>query len=347
MYSKCQRLQVKEVNRCTEKYKDFEWLRHNLTRMFPGVFIPPLPTKNLLGSITSLGSDKFESLHRFEIERFVNRLATIPIIVNSPPFQAFINNTGNFDDASKDLDKKVDNRNRDELLKIYSDFFPKQMSYALPQHADQLLGSFLDFLHKCEKNMAESFDTATALSQNVTTQVQHLTKMNLLVPFIYSIEHGYPHPAPARVDISTTFQQWLDCLLHIETANNTNLLQAFNFDLQDIRSFIELLKHRQEVFNELSKASAKAKKWKSSDALVNTDKLKKEKEADLKKEEELTGQLNSMTKLILFEQTQSFWAQKTKNFQASIAAFAKANLEACRQLTTIFHQLAEKAEATI
>jgi len=149
------------------------------------------------------------------------------------------------------------------------------------------------------------------------------------------------------VDISTTFQQWLDCLLHIETANNTNLLQAFNFDLQDIRSFIELLKHRQEVFNELSKASAKAKKWKSSDALVNTDKLKKEKEADLKKEEELTGQLNSMTKLILFEQTQSFWAQKTKNFQASIAAFAKANLEACRQLTTIFHQLAEKAEATI
>jgi len=324
------------------RYREFEWIRTNLVRTYPGVFIPPLPT-NILGSLASIGSDKFETAHRPDIERFVNRLAAIPIIVNSPSFQAFINNTSNFEEVMKDLDKKLENRSREELLKLYTDFFPKQMSYALQKNSDQLLSSWLEFLQKCEKTMAEAYDSACIFASNMNLQVQHLTKFNLLVPFIYSMENAYPHPPPTRVDIAGTSQQWLDCLLHIEAATNTHFLQAFKYDLHDVRAFIELLKIRQDVASELTKAISRAKKWKLPETVV-TEKLKKEKDQDLKREEELQAQLNSMDKLILFEQSQQFWLDKTNSFQQAIANFAKAQLEASKQLAQIFQTLFEKAD---
>jgi len=326
------------------RYREFEWIRTNLVKTYPGVFIPPLPTKNILGSLASIGSDKFETAHRPDIERFINRLAAIPIIVNSPSFQGFINNMGNFEEVMKDFDKKLENRSREELLKLYTDFFPKQMSYALQKNSDQLLLSWLEFLQKGEKTMAETYDSACILASNMNLQVQYLTKFNLLVPFIYSMENAYPHPPPTRVDIAGTCQQWLDCLLHIEAATNTHFLQAFKFDLHDIRAFIELLKFRQDVAAEHTKAVSRAKKWKLTETVVNTEKLKKEKEQDLKREEELQAQLNCMDKLILFEQSQQFWLDKTTSFQQAIANFAKAQLEASKQLAQIFQTLFEKAD---
>ena len=38
------------VSHVRRRYRDFEWLRSTLSSMFPGVFVPPLPPKQILVS---------------------------------------------------------------------------------------------------------------------------------------------------------------------------------------------------------------------------------------------------------------------------------------------------------
>jgi hypothetical protein len=62
------------------------------------------------------------------------------------------------------------------------------------------------------------------------------------------------------------------------------------------------MKSRQDISKQSLKAGATAAKWKQPTAVVNTDKLQKQKDIDLKLDENLAAQLEAMTKLILSEQ---------------------------------------------
>lgn len=56
------------------RYSHFDWLRECLVKSFPGVFVPPLPPKKLLGK----GDDTFLAERRSDLEHFLNRIRLSP-----------------------------------------------------------------------------------------------------------------------------------------------------------------------------------------------------------------------------------------------------------------------------
>merc|ERR1711934_352633 len=68
------------------RYSDFEWLHIRLKARFPNVIIPPLPEKAVTGNF----DPNFISLRRTALERFLNRIASHPVLQTSEDLQTFL-----------------------------------------------------------------------------------------------------------------------------------------------------------------------------------------------------------------------------------------------------------------
>jgi len=192
--------------------------------------------------------------------------------------------------------------------------------------------------------MGQILETTTSLDNNVNQHATHLSKLNNLMHALDTVEKGYPaRPEPPRLDVLVNFHQWLEGVKQIAPAYNQHLLQTFKYELQDIEAFIELLKARQDLAKEQKKATEKARKWKLPDTLVNTDKLEKQKEQELKREEQLTNEVDAVSKLILSEGVKKFWVEKTTAFRKAVALFAKAQMLVTQQFATTWDTLYEEA----
>jgi len=329
------------VSSVHRKFKEFEWLRDSLVRTFPGLFLPPLPPSKLLGSLVG---PELAITRRVELERFLNRLATIAVVVNSQCFKTFIGQADHFDEAMKTYDKKLDTRSMEELLNIYKDLFSDQMSYNITDQAETEINAWGTFLTQCDEKLTAATEMATTLAEIMQQQFTNLSKFQPLALQMEAVEKGFANmTGVVRLDISETFTQWTAIAKIQEVSHSQHLLSAFKQEAEDIRAFLELLKIRKDVFSQADKAISKAKKWKSPDTQVTTDKLKKEKEMDEKKEEQLKSYLDSMTKLILAQQATVFWREKTLQFKKSIAAFAKDQIQSAKQATAIFEKLHDEA----
>jgi len=265
-------------------------------------------------------------------------------LATSYPFQVFIARTQTFDEAIKELDKQTSERSIDETLKSLSVLFPNELSYKLPDKADQDIGSLLEFLTSCEQKMTQILETTISLDNNVNQHATHLSKLNNLMHALDTVEKGYPaRPEPPRLDVLVNFHQWLEGVKQIAPAYNSNLLQTFKYELQDIEAYIEVLKSRQDLAKEHKKASEKARKWKLPDAPASTEKSEKQKEQDIKRDEQLTSELEAVSKLILSEGVKKFWVEKTNAFRKSVAAFAKAQMAVTQQLASTWDSLYDEA----
>jgi len=273
----------------------------------------------------------------------LNRICQVPALVSSYPFQVFIARTQTFEDAVKELDKQTSDRPIEETLKTFNILFPNEMAFRLPDKSDQDITALLEFLINCEQKMSQILDTTTSLDNNVSQHSQHLSKLNNLMHALDTVEKGYPaRPEPPRLDVLVNFHQWLEGVKQIAPAYNTHLLQTFKYELQDIEAYIEVLKARQDLAKEQKKANERARKWKS-EAVANTDKLEKQKDSDIKRDEHLTSELEAVSKLILADGVKKFWIEKTTAFRKSVAAFAKAQMLVTQQLATTWDTLYDEA----
>jgi len=68
------------------RYSDFVWLHNQLKARYPNVIIPPLPEKALTGNY----DPNFISLRRHALERFLNRIASHPLLQCSEDLQTFL-----------------------------------------------------------------------------------------------------------------------------------------------------------------------------------------------------------------------------------------------------------------
>jgi len=271
-------------------------------------------------------------------------MCQIPALATAYPFQVFLARTQTFEDAVKELDKQTTDRSIDDTLRSYNILFPSEMAFRLPEKADQEIAALLEFLTNCEQKMGQILETTTSLDSNINQHATHLSKLNNLMHALDTVEKGYPaRPEPPRLDVLVNFHQWLEGVKQIAPAYNQHLLQTFKYELQDIEAFIEVLKARQDLSKEQKKASEKARKWRLTETLVNTDKLEKQKEQELKRDEQLTNELESVSKLILSEGVKKFWIEKTTAFRKAVALFAKAQMLVTQQFATTWDSLYEEA----
>jgi len=328
------------VDHVFRRYRDFVWLRTILVKLYPGLFVPPLPPKKIIGNQDTL----FVNERRFDIERFLNRLVAVPAFLQSSPLQAFLTRAQMFEEAVKDLEKSASERSIDDMLKSYRDFYPDHVATRLPDKAEQDLAAMTEFLQSCEQKLSGLLETAALLDGAVSQQVSHLSKLNMFLHSIDTVEKGYPaRPDPPRLDVLVNFHQWLEASKQIAPAYSQHLLQTCKFELQDIQAFVELLKVRADYAALAKKANEKAKKWRQPDTIANTDKLEKQKDQDLRRDEQLTALVETIGKLIFAEQFKRFWIEKTLAFKKAIALFSKAQMTVCHQLNQMWETMHDEA----
>jgi len=68
------------------RYNDFAWLHQQLEKHYPGLIIPPLPEKQVTGRFT----DQFIENRRSNLEKFLNRTACHPELLQSEDFRLFL-----------------------------------------------------------------------------------------------------------------------------------------------------------------------------------------------------------------------------------------------------------------
>jgi len=291
-----------------------------------------------------LDGPKFASSIRHDMERFMNRLATIPIIVHSDPFKVFLAHQERFEDVMKQMDQKLSSRTTETLLSMYKDLFQQQEEFALSVTAELEIGNWTEFLKLCEEKLTSAADTAAKLEEAVQDHVTNLTKLHPLSQQIFQMEKEYKNlPGVPRLDTSGYLEEWAGVSKDQQVAHGLYLSNAFKYDVSDIQAFLELLRARADVAKDAKKAVERAKKWKLTEA--TTEKLKKERESDLKREESAVAYSDAFTKLILAQQATVFWKEKTLNFKKSIAKFADVQVKASKTMLDTFQKLSDQCNA--
>lgn len=88
--------QYKEkTNICQRRYNDFLWLRERLIADYPGVIVPPLPEKTMLGTVEKFISSAVDTKSLLEyrqraLTKFLTRVGEHPILQKAPVLQQFL-----------------------------------------------------------------------------------------------------------------------------------------------------------------------------------------------------------------------------------------------------------------
>ena len=77
----------------SRRYSEFYALREALSQRWPGVYIPAIPEKKLMGN----KDDKFVEERRSLLERFMKELAKFDYLTQSQEFKVFARQKGDID----------------------------------------------------------------------------------------------------------------------------------------------------------------------------------------------------------------------------------------------------------
>jgi len=352
------------VNHVFRRYSDFEWLREHLVTTFPGLFVPPLPPKSLMtkaGAITKKQEDAepVEVLveRQIGLQRFLARCIKVPIICASAALQLFLNRTQTFKEASGELSKNagmtlskklkdmvpsaitVFSEDSMEILHKYKDTFPQIMEQPLPDNSDAQVKQLEEFIKVTEDKVAELVSSTAGLVQYMGALTKDILKFNTHLQSIYTLEQGYPEcPKPMRVDVMSQMNSWQLALERLAPSYKGQLLRMFQYELEDVLAFQDLLKRREVIRLRFQKASKAADKWRQPTQGVETEKMRLQRTQDLAKEAEEQQLHEAVTKLILNTQIQQLWESKTLTFKQAFAAFSKHQQEVADQCVGIWQE---------
>ena len=99
----------------SRRYRDFDALRKKLVERWPGVYIPNIPHKKMVGN----KGKRIIAIRVEMINRFLKKLSKIEYLFNTEEMELFLQNTSN---VSKTLDG-IKLENYEDLLKKYSSAF--------------------------------------------------------------------------------------------------------------------------------------------------------------------------------------------------------------------------------
>jgi len=178
-------------------------------RMYPGVFVPPLPPKKMVGSL----EESFVAERRVDLERFLNRIQQSPnqFLTNSPMFKMFLQRASTFEDGVKDVNKMLDGRNIQDTLHEYAELFPEVMKKEIEDRnkTNLEMAALYEFLVAQEEKLTGLHASARSLLNSSNMMSKDIIALGGYLERTYTLEKGFPDkPLPARVDIQTEISEW-------------------------------------------------------------------------------------------------------------------------------------------
>lgn len=352
------------------RYQDFVWLRAELVRQYPGIFIPPLPPKKLIGNTEQM----FVNERMRVLNRFLN-LCEASDVRRSQAFSLFL--TEHDDEAFASKNALMTKQTQNELIE---DTLRRMRAMPSTQHTNKLnfpssviapvdlsvverlvggqrsvdwpaarcvqlsLGNtetdervlkLKAYIEQIEAKLASVSFVCDTMCMELQAVADTLNQMNSGLQKLYDLETEHPD-LPRRPDFT-------DCLLQLQlqtkqasTSHQVYLSRTLRLELWDCRSFLDVIESQQAI----AKKNAKSKKERESegDQYITPD-----FEAEIE-DNNMSQLLQIVSCHVLTNQLKTFWEQRMQRFRTNIHLFAAEQAEIADQEIETWAELLSKVE---
>eukprot|EP00004_Rigifila_ramosa_P014075 TRINITY_DN3174_c0_g1_i2.p1 TRINITY_DN3174_c0_g1~~TRINITY_DN3174_c0_g1_i2.p1 ORF type:complete len:348 (-),score=98.12 TRINITY_DN3174_c0_g1_i2:2-1045(-) len=309
--------------------KYFVWLRERLVAKYPGIAVPPLPSKSLEQSFED--SDAVVGGRGVALETFLNRLAWHPVLRAAPVLQLFLQAT----------DKNVWKegiKTHDKDKEIGKRFFSSvKCEGALPDNADSLLFTFKQYLVALDKSMRlmQLMKEGMIRRSNVDLKKDYEKFANSTRGLSTMVDIGccWRPSCPACTPLDSAIVAAGNTLTAISEmwAFNGNVnFMGLNQVLEEfagiVKSYLEVLKIRDAALAQYLSAYGKLTKTAAPT-------------------EEETRRVNLMKRTcdtitaILLAEADEFHSQRIVDFKATILAFVKNQLQLHQKMAAAWESI--------
>lgn len=310
------------VDHVYRRFNDFVWLSSLLATQFPCLFIPPLPPKQVFGNM----GDEFVHERRLSLERFINRVAAIPILADSAAFQMFVSRAFTFDEGMKEIEKEVKGLSIPIMTKTIQQFYPEITEMPVPQNGDQEIKVMLEFLINEEEGLNSFLKESKEFVANMSKNVLILGKMNAAMSHLFTLEKAYGGASDehSRYNVLENFTQLHTDWKEADPSYTSELVVTLGNELMDVQALIAVLKKRNAAQLQYTKTTKpKADKWSAKDAMTDPEKVQKQKDIQTEEEERVWCEL--FTVMLLNAQFKAMWMEKIADWKKSMVRLGNSH----------------------
>lgn len=342
------------------RFSHFTWLRDTLQRIFPGLFVPSLPPKQL--PVNKFAKDIADE-RRPELEDWLNRVLGLPILSESSEFKAFLSSN-----AIEDYIKSYTMPDEKAILANYTTTYPNFVEIARVPDAelDELQKLHISF-HSLVERLTVLAAASSQLSASVKSYIDHWETFNKEMGQLYSAENGTSFETqlqPQRTDVMNEFARLYVASKDLPVLYQQKWALLFKMQLDDIKAMSEAFDAWRTLCDARTRATELADRWRNAPGVAVTKRASalglfasikntvaggKKSEEDLKREEmqreEDLFRLTTLVSLVIMRhELPAFWRLQTESFAASCTIFADTQLTMAKEMETVWSGLLAAVE---
>lgn len=229
------------VVRVRRRYKWFVWLRNHLTKMYPALFIPPLPPKKLFVVTQS----QMQERRKESLERWLNRLEVNRVFSESKALREFlIRPESTLKAAMKQCDANILTDDGEQAYAIQN-IFPEIHKTPLPDTYQDDWVRLREVLESCRLQLTGMVKSLNELTTRTKITAEQLEKLVETLNILYDGETENPIAglANTRPDVSEQLTAFAEYRKQ-EMENMLELHKHVTYEAEDIISALELVKKR-------------------------------------------------------------------------------------------------------
>eukprot|EP00742_Colponemidia_sp_Colp-10_P003246 GILJ01003456.1.p1 GENE.GILJ01003456.1~~GILJ01003456.1.p1 ORF type:complete len:548 (-),score=87.56 GILJ01003456.1:187-1830(-) len=330
------------------RYKDFEWLRTTLVAFHPGFTVPPLPKKKSVGRFDAA----FIAKRQRALQRFLNRLAAVPVLARSPYLQAFLQSDDKFEGTKKTLDRAKKPTRISELAS-----YVRQTELPNPPlNIEEASKALFDYRNSMEQHFVKLRDGGKTVSKSFQIVSETVDSMQESLLALHAQNTKQPQLAELFHSTREYFARWAD--LSSQQCESSALLleDVFKFEIHDLETFREAFKRKDDMYSDWRKAESslstkKEKLWKTGDVSkwgvvranapvsvagwTKYDAFSAMLPEETKGVDEMKLLCEFMSRQIFYDMQKDYEA-KPQEFKQALIKFAKSELALATQMQTMW-----------
>lgn len=322
----------------SRRYSHFLWLRNILVRLFPGVFVPPLPPKKVVALETAENTLWIVRERRRDLTRFANRVAANPVLADAKAWEAFLTLTEGWDAARKQIEidcggsmlqykakstwnslASAGNKMRvghAEVVSRFQQLFPEACRKELDANVEDQIKDLREFVSEEVAKLSEVVGACRSLASSMAHAGKEVGKMEHALTPLVAGESELRRLPSGRVKVPV--DAWGKGLADVIPSFTTDLINTFKYELEDLKAFQQLLQHQEIAQQQYAVSTLKAQKWEGKEAVGEKAALQKEKALSNEAEDKILYHIHTN---LLWTQWKEMWGTNHGNYRRNLAHF--------------------------
>lgn len=327
---------IQDITSVRRRYSDFVWLRKQLVDTFPGMFIPPLPPKSLLGN----KKEKFIEERQRGLQEFMDRLIERnQCFINCTPFQLFVTkHSTTYDKGKKAVEKSISKLVPADANALYGLLFPTLGQVSIPEDGEKQIERLKQYLSDSAKQVQTLLESSSTISKKWDDIVKSSSKVTESLESLNKVEDGYAQrPEPARPDVIGKFKAWGGVISRKPTQWSDIVVEIFKCEKLDIEAMQEVVKNWENLRSKKNRAAATMEGWsKRTSSRELTDKQKTTMAKDQQDKDDLDKLYELTTKILFESELIYFWECKMQKFNFQVNNFFQSQLKTSTDLAKVW-----------